>query len=274
MGERALPALQTINWRRFGLAALVAVNAVGLAVTLVAFIEAQIGVDWNLYVTAAHRSSGLYDWTGPLAYRYSPLLVYVFAALAPLGYAGWTALHFAALPLLGRRLALLALVSWPFWSDVYNGNVMVFVFVAAVLALRGHRAAQVVFLSLVLLIPRPLMLPVMAWLLWREPGLRWWFAGLVIVLGLATLATGYGPAWIGSLLTRGADDLGARVDFGPAVLIGPWWTLIGLPLAAWLTWRGRLGLASLAASPYWLPPYLLVALIDSAPYTNRSTMAA
>ena len=38
--------------------------------------------------------------------------------------------------------------------------------------------------------------------------------------------------------------------------------VIGLPLAAWLTWKGRLGLASLAASPYWLPYYLLMLLLE------------
>jgi hypothetical protein len=38
---------------------------------------------------------------------------------------------------------------------------------------------------------------------------------------------------------------------------------IGLTLAAWLTWRGKLGLASLAASPYWLLHYFLILMLDT-----------
>lgn len=33
-------------------------------------------------------------------------------------------------------------------------------------------------------------------------------------------------------------------------------------LAIALTWRGRLGLASMAASPYWLPYYFLMLLLE------------
>ena len=40
------------------------------------------------------------------------------------------------------------------------------------------------------------------------------------------------------------------------------WLLIGVPLATWLTVKGRPGFASLAASPYWLPYYLLFLLLE------------
>ena len=41
--------------------------------------------------------------------------------------------------------------------------------------------------------------------------------------------------------------------------------IAGLALAVWLTWQGRLGFASLAASPYWLPHYLLMGLLEAQP---------
>jgi hypothetical protein len=87
-------------------------------------------------------------------------------------------------------------------------------------------------------------------------------AGLVLVLG-------FGPAWLDALLhaTEGVEV----ADFGPAAFIGSLWLPIGLVLAAFLTWRGRLGLASLAASPYWLPQYLLMLLLDLVPRSPPRT---
>ena len=79
--------------------------------------------------------------------RYSPLLAYFFAAVTPIGYWGWTALHFVALLGLPRRVALVALVSFPFWQDIYNGGVMTFILVSAVAALSGSRAGTVAFLA-------------------------------------------------------------------------------------------------------------------------------
>lgn len=51
------------------------------------------------------------------------------------------------------------------------------------------------------------------------------------------------------------------------------WVPIGLALAAWLTWKGRLGYASLAASPYWLPYYLLFALLELVRRDQVKTLA-
>ena len=253
-----------VPWRTIGLVALWTINGILLAVTLAAFLYADVAFDWRVIFSQLGpriENGTLYEWDAVWAYRYSPVLAYGFAAIAWIGPVAWLGLHFAVLPLLGKRLGLITLASFPFWSDVYNGNVMVFVFVVAILALRGNRWAQVAFLALTLLIPRPLMLPVAAWLLWRHRALWIPFAGIFVAHALLVLWTGYGDEWIGSLLSRGADDLGARVDFGPGQLIGAWWVPIGLALAGWFTWRGRLGLASIFASPYWLPPYLLMGLL-------------
>lgn len=60
----------------------------------------------------------------------------------------------------------------------------------------------------------------------------------------------------------GGDYLSVEHNFSPTRLIGVVWLLIGVPLAAWLTWKGRVGIAGLAMTPYLLPPYLLMLLWD------------
>ena len=78
---------------------------------------------------------------------------------------------------------------------------------------------------------------------------------------LVVVVTGWGPAWIGSLAASSAE-IESVLNFGPSRLIGWWWIPIGLTAAIILTWRGRLGWASLAASPYWLPYYFLMPLLE------------
>lgn len=200
---------------------------------------------------------------GGYTWNYSPLLAYVFAALAPIGFAGWSLLHLGALAFIRDRwLGAVVLVSWPFWADVYNGNTMAFVFVAALGALQGYRSAIGAYLVLCLLMPRPLMLPVMLWLLWRHPEWRLRFLALVGLSAVLVALSGYGPAWFETLLgVPDAVALSSR-DVGPGNLLGGWWMLLGAALAVWLTARGRLGWACLAASPYWLPQYLLMLLLE------------
>lgn len=63
------------------------------------------------------------------------------------------------------------------------------------------------------------------------------------------------------------------MDTGPGRLIGPIWVPLGLAIAAVLTWRGRLGLASMAASPYWVDYYLLILLVEAIPRKASMTSA-
>lgn len=224
--------------------------------------------DWTSFVEAGRRiTSGgsVYSVEADYAFRYSPLLAYLFAALAPMGVLAWRLLHFAALAAMvvaDRRLwpvAVLALLSWPFWFDVEAGNLLTFVLVAGALALRGNRVGIGAFLALTLLVPRPLMLPLLAWILWRHLEWRLPFAGMVVVAGLLTLLTGLAGTWLVALLAS-TDEISSVLNFGPSRLIGLAWVPIGLVLAAVLTWRGRIGMASLAASPYWFPYYFVVLL--------------
>lgn len=67
-------------------------------------------------------------------------------------------------------------------------------------------------------------------------------------------------------MDRGARSLRKRhrqhIQYGPIagnrLLVGPF----GLAASVIALWRGRVGLASLLASPYWLPYYFLMPLLD------------
>jgi hypothetical protein len=250
--------------RRALLIVAVAVNVYLLGIIVAGFFLADVGFDWVLYTEAGRRvfEGSLYDWPDtPYAFRYSPVSAYLFAVLTPIGYLGWSALHVVSLAALPRRLAVLALVTFPFWSDVYNGNLTTFALVASVSALAGSRLGAGSLFALAILAPRPLVVPVVVWLLWKRPRLWWIFLAVFAAHAVLVLASGWGDEWVASF-ARSADDFAARVDFGPARFIGVAWVPIGLALAAWLTWRGRLGLASLAASPYWLLHYFLMLLLE------------
>ena len=247
--------------------AAVLANAWFTGWTIAELIQFPRAVDWVVLTTAADRvSAGLdpYGFAfGDGSFRWSPLVAWLFVPLGYIGPLAWRLLHLAALLLIpSRRLAIVVVLSWPFWFDVATGNVMTFVFVTATLALRGHRAAAIAALALTILVPRPLMIPLAAWLLWKQPGLwRWGLALVVLHLG-ALLVTGWGGEWVARLASVAPDQIGIPFDVGPARLIGGLWVPIGLALAIILTLRGRVGWASLAASPYWLPYYLFMPLLE------------
>src|SRR5688572_29142019 len=98
MSARVGPLRQKRFLTQAGLAILFTVNLIGLAITAAAFVYADVGVDWAMYELAGQRvfAGDLYTWPdgGIMVWRYSPVMAYAFAIVAPLGYAGWTALHF------------------------------------------------------------------------------------------------------------------------------------------------------------------------------------
>ena len=251
---------------------LAAVNFYLAARSIGLILDGAAAVDWDQYVEASRRVSGgaLYAVTETYAYHYSPLMAYLFGPLSWLGTIGWRALHVAAavaMPTWPMRIAVL--LSWPLWYDVEAGNILVFVVLAAAWALRGSRLATGAYLLLVLLVPRPLMLPLAIWLLWQRPEWRLPFAAAFLIHLATVLATGWGDDWLGAMLAAGGD-VSIPSNIGPSRFIGTLpWLAVGLPLAAWLTWKGRVGLAGLAASPYWLPYYLLTLALE-LPRRNES----
>lgn len=112
-----------------------------------------------------------------------------------------------------------------------------------------------------LLMPRPLMLPVAASLLLYRPEWRIPFALAFVGHAGAVLATGWADEWL-TMLASSTTETDSGLNLGPSRFIGLWWIALAFPAAAWLTWRGRLGWASLLAAPYWLPYYLLLPLLE------------
>ena len=272
--ERSLPRPLTWrlpSWWPWTLIAITAVFLVNFRGNGEMVFGAMFGVapthDWNLYQAAADRIvSGLspYDARAPFcadvcAFRHSPLVAWFFAVPFPL--EAWRLAHFAVLPLVGPRLAILTVLTWAFWADVSMGQPITFALVLGALAIRGHTWAGVGFLVLATLMPRPLMLPVAAWLLWNRPEVRVPF----LLLSLVHLAVAWPwiGEWVGSLLSA-SSDMGLEANLAPSRWIGWWWLAIGIPAAVWLYRRGQLGLASLAISPYWFGYYLLMALLPRA----------
>jgi hypothetical protein len=244
--------------------AVVVLNALLVANQLSIILAGYPGADFVDYQLAAKRvwEGDLYAGGGAYVFRYSPGAAYLFTPLVLLSPLVWRSLHvLAALALPTWPMRLLLLVSWPFAFDLQLGNVMTFVLLAAAWAVRGSRVGAVVFIGFCLLFPRPLMLPIAAWLLWKQPWLRWPAVGLFAVHAVLVIVSGQGGAWIGRLLSS-TGEIGSAFNVGPSALVGPWWLLLGIPLGAWLFWRGRAGLAGLAISPYLLPYYLMVALLD------------
>lgn len=275
--SRALP--RPLDWRLWLLAAALA-PVLTVNVLLAAKDIAGMGpvaFDWRIYVEASHRyfDGSLYALTDTYGYRYSPVLAPALRGLEWIGLDAWRFLHLAAVALLPTwRLRLVTLALWPFWFDVLLGNVMIFVLLAAVWALRGSAVATATFLGMALLIPKPLMLPVLAWLLWQRPAWRVPFLAMVGAHGVAVLATGYADEWLPRLLTSG-DEMALVINLGPTRWSGWWWMAVAAPVAVWLTWKGRLGWASLLASPYWLPYYGLLPLLELVSRSpERGTSAA
>lgn len=236
----------------------------GRSITLV--LGGAPAVDWEQLVSAGRRiftGGDLYAVTGDYSFPYSPLLAYLFGPLSVLGAELWRLLHLAAaLALPTWPMRIMCLVSWPFWFDVETGNLLVFIVLAAAWAIRGSGVGIGAYLLLTLLVPRPLMLPLAIWLLWKRPSWRLPFAAAVVVYLVSVAATGWGADWVGFLLTL-SSQFESPNNLGPTRVIGAAWLLVGIPLGAYLMGRGHPGLASLAVSyPYVLPYYLLMLIVE------------
>lgn len=258
-----------------GLVVLIVGNALLVANQLSIILAGYPGADLIVYQEAGRRvwEGALYVNDATYLYRYSPVAAYLFTPLGLMTPLAWRALHVAgALALPTWPMRLLVLASWPFAFDLQLGNVMTFVLLAAAWGMRGNRIGALIFLACCLLFPRPFMLPIGAWLLWRQPWLRWPFVAMFVVHAVLVLATGLGGAWLTQLFAS-TEMVGSIFNVGPTAVIGLWWLLIGIPLGAWFFWRGRVGLAGLAISPYVLPYYLMVALLD-LPQERRGRSAS
>jgi hypothetical protein len=117
------------------------------------------------------------------------------------------------------------------------------------------------------------VLPIAAWLVWHRPKLRLCFGLLLAAYAIAVVAGGYGPAWIG-ILTSAGGAIDAPLNLSPSRYLGIAWLLVGVPAAAYLTIKRRIGLAGLALSPFLLPYHYLIGLIDTPPAQAWITTSA
>lgn len=238
-------------------------NALLVYQQLQVLFDPLAGVDYFWTIVPVTQMANPYDIA---SYLWSPVAVPLLTVIVALGWPAWLALHFLAVALLRPWwLAGLVLLSWPFWFDLGVSNVGTFIFVAAWWALRGNRPATLLFFAMAVLMPRPLMLPLTVWLLWQRPWTRLAFAVMFIGHLLLVLGSGFADEWWIRLSAVAGHELAHPLNVGPSHVLGAAWIPIGLALAAWLTWKGRLGWASLAASPYLFPFYLLFGLLELRP---------
>ena len=257
------------QWLGLGAISLfVASNVLMAAVQIALILSGSDAVDWHTYVAATERygDGTLYEtnewWYG---WRYSPVAVFPFMLVAPVGETAWRLLLGLSLVGLPGRARFLALASYPFWFAIHAGSLIVPTVAVAYLALRGHRWAIGTFLVLTLLVPRPLMFPIAVWLLWKQPAWRWPFGALFLGHAAAVMATGYGDEWLAVLATVGPTEVMQGFNVSPSALIGLWWLALAVPLAVWAWSARRPAMAGLLLQPYWLPYYLLILLADALP---------
>jgi hypothetical protein len=261
-----LTARRHLHWQVWAAGIYFAIN---VALLLVSY-PLDGGPDWDLWsaLPGSIARGAMYDTGTEAPFVWSPVAGW-FMSLVPtlIGYWPWYLLHIAVVFLLRDwRLIAITLITAGIWIDAAMGNTFTFVFVSGVLAYRGSRPAALVYLALLLLIPRPLQLPLAAWLLWRMPSVRLPFVAMVVVQTAVVLASGYADDWIAAL-----SVLGANGNVGPTAIFGYWWFIVGAPLALWLTLRGRVGLAGVAFSPYMLGAYWLWPALEIPPW--RATPA-
>ena len=247
-----------IGWRHIAVTVYVGVN-----IALLVWAPERPGPhnrDWQLFLWLRENPPYAMGPYGP--FRYSPVAASLFNAVTFVGYLPWFAVHITALWLLrfSPLLLVMTLMSWGWWLDTMMGNAFTFVFIAGMLALRGSNGWALVYIALLCLMPRPVQLPLAIWLLWKMPAVRWPALAIFAVHSGLALLSGELGAWIRVVLSTPSDPLGYNLS--PTALIGTAWLVAGIPLAVWLTAKGRTGLAGLALSPYILPMYALVLLWD------------
>ena len=264
--SRPLAAIDPAWWRRLRIASLMLVAIVNAFLVVVSlFVTKLRATDWAIMQRAGDLAGSpeLYELRGIDTFVWSPVSAYVLNLLDPLSFGAWQViLILGGLAMPTWRLRILVLISWPFWQDWIWGNLLTFIFLAAVYAWRGSRIGTVALFAFTLLIPRPLLVPMAGWILWKRPAWRLPFVAMFAVHAILVLWTGLGEEWIHTLTGVGPEFMDLPNNRGPSRHFGLWWFAVGAPLAVWLFHRGRVGWAGLAISPYVWAYYLFWVLPD------------
>jgi len=257
MMDRALPRPLALPWRRALLASYVVVNVILVTSSVRLGPWTQ---DWSLFTRLTPDDLYTVRHEG-IPFAWSPLAGLGLIGVVQVGYWPWVAAHVASVFLLRSPLLIgLVLTSYAFWFDTAQGNTLTFALVAGVLAMRRSHLAGIVYLALVIVIPRPLVVPLAVWLLWKHPGLRMPFAIMFAAHAVIVLANGWAEPWMMTVLTYD----GPAGIYKLSNLLGPLWIMAPF-VGAWLGWKGYVGWAGLLVSPYLLPQYLMWPLLGASP---------
>jgi alpha-1,2-mannosyltransferase len=259
-----------------------------LADAVIVFIAARgdFAIDFTCcYQQAGQRvlanPSSLYAWSDTYTFRYSPWAAVLFAPLAAIPETGavWLWLVVKAVAVLavavglGRRwtgdarwrVAGMVLFFPPVWHDLALGNVSVFTMaVLAILLVRHDGVGGVAFGLLLLLVPKPHLLPLALWLAVRRP--RDAVATLAAVaISVAVGVVVFGPDlwldWLGTFREPLGREFTANIGFSG--LLGPPGVAVGILAAvvigaAALVRRGDIGLGMSLVSGIVLGPYTFI----------------
>jgi hypothetical protein len=275
-------------WLSDGSLVILAAVAFLLADAVVVYVAAR--GDWAIDFTCCYQQAGqrvledprsLYAWTDTYTFRYSPWAAVLFTPLATMSETAATWLWFAIKAVvavavavgLGRRwsgdtrwlVAGMVLFFPPIWHDLALGNVSVFtVAVLAILLARRDGLGGVAFGLLLVLVPKPHLLPIAVWLAIFRP--RDGVTGLA-TLGIGAMAGVFvlGPElwldWLGTFREPLERTFTANVAFSG--LLGPPGVVVGVAAAAVigaaaLVRRTNIGLGLALVSGIVLGPYSFI----------------
>ncbi len=266
----------------------IALAAVAFVLADVAIVALGVRGDFAFDFACCYQQAGqrlldgrdLYEWSATYTFRYSPWAALLFTPLAPLtaGAAAvvWVALKTLVLgvaaawyasvwPAARRPMVAAAVVLFPpAVHDLMIGNVSVFTLVVLLALARNVRWAPVAFGAMLLLAPKPHLLPVVAWLAVARPRDAVLAIGTTAVATLAGLAVFGVEPWLGYVRTFG-EPLGREftANIGFSGVIGPAGVVVGVVAAAVvlalaLQRRGTDGLSLAILSGALLGPYVFI----------------
>jgi hypothetical protein len=258
-----------------------------LADAVLVWIGSQ--VDFAFDFTCCYQQAGsralsapatLYDWSATYTFRYTPLGALAFSPLSALSEGAaviaWLVVKLAALvvaatwfarawPAADRLLvAGLVLLFPPVIHDLMIGNVSTLTLLIYVAVARWQDPRGGIALGLmVILAPKPHLIPLLAWMAVRRPR-DFAAAAATVVAGAGIGLLIFGPQpWLefaGTLLEPLSHTFTANIGF--SALLGPAGVVVGLVVAAAL-----LGLALVKRGPDRGLGLAIVAGIALGPYT-------
>lgn len=275
---------EKIDWafvRRWALPIL----AIGAAVMAIGTARSSLwnSFDLGIYLEAGRRAAAgqdPYAFVQPpvgAVYRYSPLFAALMEPLSslpvPLVALGWRLTELALLAISVRGLGwvgAIIILNPLVVLDLSVANVSTLILAGMIAVVRWPSARTITLYALLfILIPKPTMVPVLAWGLWRVKEARRPSA-LVLALGGATLLI---PGFAGALLS-GSRIFGLMQNLQslpPVIVYAALFASACLTVAS-TRWSRLLGIASVLATPYyfdygWVP--ILLALVPAGGVSPR-----